>query len=273
MTEPPLARRARELDLEVALVESVKDDEFLRRLRKLDPWVGVVVAFGQIFPRTLLELPARGCVNLHASLLPRHRGAAPIQAAIAAGETTTGVTSMKMAAGLDAGPILLQEELAIDEEETAPELSKRLAAAGAALMVRTLRSLAEGTLAQVAQDDSLATLAPKLSRENGEVDWQMTAREIFNRWRAYTPWPGLTALLRGEAIKIRRCSPSSELERGAEAGTIVSVEPQLRVACGDGSSLLLEALQRPNRGVLEAQEFVNGEHLEPGERFEVVPLS
>ena len=146
VTEPPLAHRARELDLEVTLVESVKDDDFQSRLRELEPWVGVVVAFGQIFPPALLELPARGCVNLHASLLPRYRGAAPIQAAIAAGDSTTGVTTMRMAAGLDTGPVLLQEELEIGERETAPELSQRLSVAGAAIVVRTLRGLADGTI-------------------------------------------------------------------------------------------------------------------------------
>lgn len=270
VTEPPVAQRARELELPVDLVARVKSEEFQGKLSGLDLWVGIVVAFGQIFPTSLLDLPKSGCINLHASLLPKYRGAAPIQAAIAAGESVTGVTTMKMSAGLDAGPILLQAEVEIGDKETTPELSERLAVTGATLVVETVGHLLRGDLVEVEQDEAAATFAPKLSREDGEIDWQLTSREIFDRWRAYTPWPGLTARLNGEAVKVRRCRRGDTPVDAVEPGTVVAAGDELRVVCGDRSTLLLEALQRPNKGVLEAREFVNGERLRVGDRFEAV---
>ena len=175
---------------------------------------------------------------------------------------------MKMAAGLDSGPILMQEQLEIGPEETTPELSERLSVAGAALLVRTLEQLATGQAVESEQDEAAASLAPKLRREDGEVDWLLTARQIFDRWRAYTPWPGLTARLGGDPVKLRRCRVSEETAGEVEPGTVLTAGPQLRVDCGSGTSLVLEALQRPNRGVLQAEEFVNGERLTIGDRFE-----
>jgi len=294
--DPPVARWARAHGLPVVQPERVGAPDFLAELRGLAPGIAVVVAFGQIFPRDLLALPAHGCINLHASLLPRWRGAAPIQAAVAAGEERTGVTTMQMEAGLDSGPILLQEEVAIGPEETAGELSRRLAATGAALVVRTLDELERGTLTPLPQGSELATYAPRLTRESGKVDWSLSAAALADRLRAYTPWPGLTAELAGAPVKVVRartlastrtagtartpgteCGTSSlesllSLEswggEGPPPGTILGLrDGRLAVACGGGSVLAVEELQRPGRKAVQAAAFVNGERLRPGDRF------
>jgi len=266
MQDPPVARWAREHGLPVAQPERVREPAFLDSLRALAPGVAVVVAFGQIFPRDLLELPRQGCINLHASLLPRWRGAAPIQAAIAAGDARTGVTTMRMEQGLDTGPILLQEETEIGPGETAGELSQRLAESGARLIVETLDRLEAGTLEARPQDSEHATYAPRLTRDSGRVDWSQSAREIADRLRAYTPWPGLTAELRGAPLKI----VAAEMLQGqAEpAGAFLGLrDGALSVACGDGSVLGLYELQRPGRKALKAADFLNGERLRSGETF------
>jgi len=265
--DPPVSRWAREHGLPVAQPERVRDPAFLAGLREIAPAVAVVVAFGQIFPRDLLSLPVHGCINLHASLLPRWRGAAPIQAAIAAGDARTGAATMQMEAGLDTGPILLQEEMEIGPAETAGELSGRLASAGGALMVQTLEHLAAGTLVARPQDGSLATYAPRLTRESGRVDWMRDARSIGWLLRAYTPWPGLTAELRGEPVKLVEVEALQE--NGSEApGTFLGIrDGALAVACGGGSVLAVRSLQRPGRKALRAVDFANGERLQRGERF------
>jgi methionyl-tRNA formyltransferase len=269
--EPPVAQWAREHGLPVAQPEKVRDPAFLAALRELDPAVAVVVAFGQIFPRDLLALPRHGCINLHASLLPAWRGAAPIQASVAAGETRTGVTTMQMEAGLDSGPILLQEELEIGPAETAGELSRRLAETGAALMVRTLERLAAGTLEAVPQDHALATHAPRLTRDSGRVDWTRGARAIRDQLRAFTPWPGLTAELGGAPVKLISADVL-EGETAEAPGTFLGVrggrdDSALAVACGGGTILGVRELQRPGRKPLRAADFANGERLRVGESF------
>jgi methionyl-tRNA formyltransferase len=205
--QPPAARWAGEHGLAVLQPERVRSPEFLAELRPLAPAVAVVVAFGQIFPRELLQLPAHGCLNLHASLLPLYRGAAPIQAAIAAGDERTGVTVMRMEEGMDTGPILLQEETPIGSHETAGELAARLAALGARLMVEALARLERGDLAPRPQDAARAAYAPRLTRASGRADWSLEAAQLANRLRAYTPWPGMTAELRGAPVKLLRAAP------------------------------------------------------------------
>jgi len=283
---PPVARWAHEHGLAVAQPERVRAEEFLAMLRALapqSPGIAVVVAFGQIFPRELLALPRFGCINLHASLLPRWRGAAPIQAAVAAGEERTGVTTMQMEAGLDSGPVLLQEEVAIGAAETAGELSVRLAETGAALMVRTLAELARGALAPRVQDASLATYAPRLTRDSGRADWSLPAKTLSDRLRAYSPWPGLTAELSGAPVKLVRARPLTpdpvsppspggregmgEGGRGGEGSFLGLRGDALAVACGGGSVLGVEELQRPGRKPSRAADFANGERLRAGDRF------
>jgi methionyl-tRNA formyltransferase len=205
--QPPAARWASEHGLAVLQPERVRSPELLAELRPLAPAVAVVVAFGQIFPRELLQLPAHGCLNLHASLLPLYRGAAPIQAAIAAGDERTGVTVMRMEEGMDTGPILLQEETPIASLETAGELGTRLATLGARLMVEALARLERGNLAPRPQDATRASYAPRLTRESGRADWSLEAARLANRLRAHTPWPGMTAELRGAPVKLLRAAP------------------------------------------------------------------
>ena len=270
LQDPPVARWASNEGLPVVQPDSVRDPEFLHQMAAWRPSAAVVVAFGQIFSRQLLEIPSRGCLNLHASLLPRYRGAAPIQAAIIAGETHTGVTTMQMEEGLDSGPILLQKEAEIGWRETAGELAERLAEIGAGLMLRTLDGLEAGDLEARSQDSAQATLAPRLRKSDGELDWGQSARQLFNRIRGVTPWPGGTTQLRRRPLKVLWAEavegglPAPESEPGCYLGLIGD---RLAVACGDGTVLGLERVQRPGKKPLEASRFLHGEPLELGERF------
>lgn len=283
---PPVAEWANQHGLEVLQPEKVSRGEFLVPLAALEPDVAVVVAFGQIFRRRLLALPRHGCLNLHASLLPRWRGAAPIQAAVAHGEPVTGVTTMRMEAGLDSGPILKMAELGIGARETAAELSPRLAVLGARLMVETLDALGRGELEDRPQDDALATYAPRLGKGDGRVDWQRGAGQIHDLWRAYTPWPGLTTKWRGRDVKLLEgrydprapAAPATAMagEILTEAEGVAGKRGQkgaLRVACGDGTIFVLERLQLAGKKPISAADFVNGEQPTAGEAFESYPVS
>ena len=232
-----------------------------------------MVAFGQIFRRRLLALPRHGCLNLHTSLLPKFRGAAPIQAAIAAGETETGVTTMVMDEGLDTGPILLQEALPIGSEETAPELSLRLAERGAKLMVYTLDALERGELKPVAQPPERVSYAPRLTKADGAVDWRRPAAEIYNRLRAYTPWPGQFGTLHDKRVKLLSARPLDEPGTG-RPGTVLELrESVLPVVCGGGTLLALRRVQLPGKKPVAAADFANGTRLRPGDRFTVEGMS
>jgi methionyl-tRNA formyltransferase len=267
--------------------ETVRDPAFLDALRELEPDVAVVVAYGQIFRRSLLSLPRLGCINLHGSLLPKYRGAAPIQAAIAAGDTVTGVTTMRMSRGLDSGPMLLEAEIPIGPHDTSAALAPKLASVGAGLMVETLDRLAAGTLEAREQDPEQATFAPKIEKSDGQVDWTLEARQIYARWRAFQPWPGLHAELGDRAVKIVAGrskegpdgTPAEILAGGAEPGTILGLAegdasgegearaPTMDVACGGDTIFSVERLQRPGKKPLAAADFVNGERIRAGERF------
>ncbi|MDA8018572.1 MAG: methionyl-tRNA formyltransferase [Thermoanaerobaculia bacterium] len=274
---PPVAQRASALGLDLEQVPSVRDLDFVHRLGALQPDVAVVVAFGQIFHRGLLELPSFGCVNLHASLLPAYRGAAPVHAAIAAGDTVTGVTTMQMERGLDSGPVLLRAETNIAPDETTATLGPRLAGLGAELMVTTLRGLWDGTVTPTPQNDGEATYAPKIDKEDGLVDWRMPAASLYDLWRAYQPWPGLTATLNDEPVKLVEVRPLTGLEAMAPPGTILDRErfeptalgTALPVACGGDTILAARRLQRPGKSKVTGADFANGERLAPGIRFDV----
>lgn len=270
--DPPVAVWAREHGLELRQPEKVSEPGFMAEMKALAPDLAVVVAFGQIFRRELLELPRHGCFNLHASLLPKYRGAAPIQAAIAAGETRTGVSTMKMDAGMDTGPVLAAAEVEVGRDETAAELAPRLAQRGAELMVETIRRLERGELEARPQDDALATYAPRLEKADAVVDWRLEARRIYDRLRAFDPWPGLVSKIRGEPLKILGAAvldegggaPGAEAEPGTVLGL---VDGRLAVACGRGTMLGLVRVQRPGRKAVAAADFYNGRRLRPGERF------
>lgn len=270
LQQPPVARFAVAANLPLAQPEKVRDPEFLARIEALGLDVGIVVAFGQIFPARLLAAPRFGCINLHASLLPAFRGAAPIQGAIAAGEATTGVTTMRMELGLDSGPILLQQEVDIGPEETAAELSPRLAEVGARLILRTLERLEAGDLEAIPQDDGRATYAPRITKDAGKVDWSLPARTLADRLRAFTPWPGLSAELAGAPVKIARARALPQEAADAAPGTVIATsqgaDGALHIACGEGVLALLE-LQRAGRRALSAADFANGERIAAGARF------
>jgi len=273
--DSPVARWALAQGAPLLRPERVREPGFLLELAALAPGgfdFAVVVAFGQIFPRALLDLPRRGCINLHASLLPRYRGAAPIQAAIAAGEARTGVTTMQMEAGLDSGPILLVREVEIGPAETAGELGPRLAASGGALVVETLERLSRGEITPRPQAPELATYAPRLTRESGGVDWSLSATDLYNRLRAYTPWPGLTAALRGSPVKLVWAVPAASGAGDAAPGTYLGLaDGRALIACGPaggmGTALAVETLQRPGKRPQGAADFVNGLRLAAGESF------
>ena len=268
LQDPPVAVWARDHGLPVHQPVKVNVKSFRAELAALEPDVAVVVAFGQIFRRRLLALPRHGCVNLHASLLPRYRGAAPIQAAIAGGDTETGVTTMLMDEGLDSGPILLQQTMTISSDETAPELAARMGEHGARLVVRTIEALERGEVTPEPQPEG-ASYAPRLTKADGTVDWRRTASEIYNRLRGYTPWPGQVATLSGKRVKLLAVSALNE-HVAEPPGTLL--EPQgatLPVVCGDGSVLGLNRVQLAGKKPVTGADLANGQRLHPGERFDV----
>jgi methionyl-tRNA formyltransferase len=245
--------------------QKIRSEEAQEYFARLAPDVVVIVAYGQIIPARLIGLPRLGWINLHGSLLPKYRGAAPIHWAIANGETRTGLTTMSIDAGLDTGPTLLRWETSIGADETAPELYARMAEAGGPLMVSTLRGLASGSIMPVAQDSSQASFAPPLKKENGRIDWAFRARLIYNRIRGLQPWPGTFTLFRGKQCAIWG-RPSGNGFAGAP-GEIRVAGGEVYVACGDGSALRLEFVQLEGRKRVAAREFANGARIVDGERF------
>ena len=243
----------------------VRAPEVEEHLRGLAPDAIVIIAYGQIIQARLLPIPRLGWINLHASLLPKYRGAAPIQWAIASGETATGNTTMRIDAGMDTGEMLLQEELRIGVTETASELAGRLAELGAALMARTLRGLAAGGLAGRAQDHARATLAPMLKKEDGRIEWSRTASEIYNRMRGFAPWPGAYTQFRGQMCHLRG-KPMAEVMTG-EPGTILVERDLVRVVCGAGSLLEITHVKQEGRNEITAGEFARGARVVAGESF------
>ena len=247
--------------------------DFLDRLRRHQPDVGVVVAFGQIFPVELLSVPRLGLINLHASLLPRHRGAAPIQAAIAAGDEVTGVTTMLIEEGLDTGAVLAVRELEIGARETAGELSTRLATIGGDLVVSTLEGLASGAIQPVPQDDRRASYAPRLKRADGRLDWRWSAERLERLIRAYTPWPGTFTRLGEETIKVLAAELAAPLgsRTGGNAGEIGELveltEEGLIVSCGEAGRLALMRVQRAGKRPVSGRQLASGMHLAVGDRF------
>jgi methionyl-tRNA formyltransferase len=265
LVSSPVKRSALKLNLPITQPDRIKtNDEFRFQLTALHPEAIIVVGYGRIIPQWMLDLPPLGNLNLHASLLPKYRGAAPIQWAIANGETITGVTTMRIDAGLDTGDILLQHELAIAPEDTAETVTAPLAAIGADLMVKTLRDLQAGTINPRPQDNSLATLAPILKKEDGLVDFSRSATEIFNRIRGFQPWPGAYTKFRGKTLQILKAQPLSTVFPSAE---LHAQDGQLLVGCGHNSSLKLIEIQLEGKKRASAQDFLNGYNPKPAEKL------
>jgi len=263
---PPVKSAALERGLRVLQPERLRDEAALKSLRTLGAELHVVVAYGKILSREALAIPARGTLNVHASLLPRYRGAAPIAWAIVNGESETGVTTMLLDEGMDTGPILLRRSTPIGPEETAGRLEERLAGMGASLLLETLDGLGRGGLVPIAQDAARATYAPLLKKEDGRVDWGADAGSIERRIRGFQPWPGAAAEIGGRDLKLLK----ARVETGgtAEAGTVLAVDKDgIVVACGAQSALRLLEVQPESRHAMSAFAFATGARIRPGQRF------
>lgn len=256
----PVKEAALRHGISVYQPQRIRRPEVVEELRAFNAQAMVIVGYGQIIPQSILDLPPLGIINVHASLLPFYRGAAPIQWAIANSETLTGVTTMRIDAGLDTGDMLLREETPIGPDETAPELSARLAVIGARLCVATLEGLAAGTIQPVPQRHEEATLAPILKKEDGRVDWNRTAVEIHNRLRGFTPWPGAQCEFRRSPLKLHKVQPRGGSTEAAP-GAILPDRKRLLVACGGGTILELLEVQQEGRKKVSSDSFLNGQHL------------
>jgi methionyl-tRNA formyltransferase len=273
LVAPPVKQTAAALGIPVTQPEKIRNNaEFRAQLESIHPEAIVVVAYGRIIPPWMLVLPRHGCINLHGSLLPRYRGAAPIQWAIAMGETITGNTTMLLEEGLDTGPILRQQALVIRPEQTAVDLFEEMAAGGAPLVVETLGGLADGSITPRPQDHTHATLAPILTREDGRMDFAArTATELHNRWRGFQPWPGAFTTLDGKKLivgqmQIAPAAPNSQPPSLA-SGQIVVDHASLFVKCFGETWLEFLQLQLEGKKRVTAPEFLRGNPLDTGARF------
>jgi methionyl-tRNA formyltransferase len=261
----PVKQSALKLNLPITQPEKIKNnEEFRAQLAAIKPHAIIVVGYGRIIPQWMLDLPPLGNINLHASLLPKYRGAAPIQWAIAKGETITGVTTMRIDAGLDTGDILLRREVAIEPEDTAETLAPRLASLGAELMIETLQGLQLGSLYPQQQDHSKATLAPILRKEDGAVDFSGTAIEIVNRMRGFQPWPGAYTKFRGKNLQILRAHVASD---NAHEYELLVRADRLLAGCGSNTCLELLELQLEGKKRTSAHDFIHGYSPRAGEKL------
>jgi methionyl-tRNA formyltransferase len=263
----PVKLAAIESGCEVLEPASVRDASFTRRLEAIAPDLIAVVAYGKILPRSVLDVPPMGCVNVHASLLPRYRGAAPVNRAIINGDEETGVCTMLMDEGMDTGPVLLSEGLRIGDDETAAELAARLSVLGAGLLVKTVTLMSTGAITPVAQDESLASYAPMLRKEDGRIDWGKGSREVKNLVRGLNPWPGAHTGWEGRVLKIHRGEAAECQANGAVPGAVLAAEGGvIRVMCGSGAFEITE-LQPEGKRRMSAAEFLMGYRLKEGVRF------
>ena len=262
LTPPPVKVLAESSGIPVFQPVTLKNEAVVEELRNIGPQLIIVVAYGKILPQSVIDLPEYGCINIHASLLPRYRGAAPIQWCVLNGEKTTGITSMQMDAGLDTGDMLLQREIAIGENETSGELHDRLSLLGADVMSDTINQLEAGTLSPRKQDDSASNYAPMLTKALCRIDWNDSARNIHNKVRGLSPWPVATTVYNGKIIKIH----STEKVDGAKGkpGEVMENKGRLVVSCGDGL-LEIRVLQAEGKKAMPAKDFLAGNKIETGE--------
>lgn len=265
---PPVKRLAQSLGLPVAQPDKIKNNlEFRAQLEAPSPAAIIVVGYGRIIPKWMIDLPPHGNINLHGSLLPKYRGAAPIQWALARGETVTGVTTMRIDEGLDTGDILLQREMPIDAEDTAVTLAPRLAQIGADLMLETLSGLAAGTIAPRKQDHIDATLAPILKKEDGQIDFNRRATETLNRLGGFQPWPGAFTSFRGKNLTLHRARLAAYGIGPLVPGEMKVAGEDLFLGCGEGTALQVIELQPEGKRRMSAQDFIHGYRPRAGERL------
>ena len=247
--------------------EKIKSEESFEFFQRAAPDAVVIIAYGQIIPPRLIAIPRLGWINLHGSLLPKYRGAAPIHRAIMNSEKRSGLTTMNIDAGLDTGPMLLRFETEVGPDETAPELYARLSEAGAPLVAETLRGLEAGTITPVPQDNSQATFAPPLKKEEGRIDWSQSAQKIYNRIRGLQPWPGAFSTFRGKNCAIWARPLSAPRATYGLPGEIAKEDGSVMISCGDGTALLLKFVRLEGRKRVTALEFANGARMKLGDRF------
>src|SRR5882762_4479756 len=273
----PVKDAATRLGIAVLQPGTIKNNAELRgQLAAIAPDAIIVVGYGRIIPQWMIDLPRLGNLNLHASLLPKYRGAAPIQWAIANGESVTGVTTMRIDAGLDTGDILMQRETAIGPEDTAETLGPKLASIGAELMVETLRGLETGQVRPAPQDHAHATLAPILKKEDGRMNFSRSATDLFNRLRGFQPWPGAFTIFKGKTLQVHRAQPRQHTVR-LTPGEVIVEETRLLVGCGEGNhkekgkdadtALELIEIQLEGKRRMTAQEFINGYRPKSGDHL------
>jgi methionyl-tRNA formyltransferase len=265
VTESPVKTEASALGLPIHQPERIRRPESVELLRSLGADLMVVVGYGQIIPQAIIDLPKYGILNVHASLLPKYRGAAPIQWAIANGETETGVTIMQIDAGLDTGDMLLKASIGIRPDETAPELAARLAPLGAELLLQSIQQIAGGTVHREKQNDSEATYAPILKKEDGLIDWSRPAKQIYNRLRGFTPWPGAYTTFRGQQLLITQARPAGR--SGVATGALHPEKRRLFAGCGENTVLELLEVQPGGKKRMTSQAFLNGYKVAEGEKL------
>ena len=267
MASSPVKDAALEAGVPVYQPEKIRSESSLDYFKRLAPDVVVIIAYGQIIPAALIAIPRLGWVNLHGSLLPKYRGAAPINWAIINGEKVTGLTTMQIDAGLDTGPMLLKYQTGIGSDETAPDLYGQLAEAGAPLIVETLKKLDHREITPTPQDNSQATFAPPLKKEDGRIDWFLPAPKIYNRIRGLQPWPGAFTTFRGATCRIWG-KPLKPVAAGGTPGILLPTqEDGLLVICGASTVLHVEQVQIEGRNRISDREFMNGARIAPGEHF------
>ncbi len=266
VTPPPVKCLAQELKIPVFQPGRLREPATVEEIKSLAPDLIVVVAYGQILPQSVLDIPRFGCINVHASLLPLYRGAAPINKAIMEGEEETGITTMYMDAGLDTGDMLVKRTVPISFEETAGELHERLAVMGGEVIAETIECLCRDELEPVAQDDSLSSYAPMLKKEDGLIDWTRSAVNLHNQVRGLDPWPGAFCRLNGQLLKIFRTFPEQG-ETGKPGRVVAAGGEGLRIFCGEGI-LLIRELQLAGKKRLPAADFLKGQPLSVGDTLE-----
>jgi methionyl-tRNA formyltransferase len=269
VSSSPVKEAALEIGLHVYQPETIKSESSQEFLKRVAPDAVVIIAYGQIVPARLLTIPRLGWLNLHASLLPRYRGAAPIHWAIANGETITGLTAMQIDAGMDTGPTLLRSEVEIGPDETAPELAARMSAIGSELIAESLLRFDRGEISTAAQEEKNASYAPILKKEDGRIDWGRTAQQIYNRMRGFAPWPGSYSTFRGQTCHLwGRPEMGGTAEAHITPGEIFSSAKEVYIVCGEGTCLRLESIQIEGRKKISAREFANGARIGLAERFD-----
>ncbi len=266
LTPPPVKMLATQNSIPVYQPLKMKDGSALEMLKEANPELVIVVAYGKILPKEIIEYPQYGCINIHASLLPELRGAAPIQWSVINGCKKTGVTSMQMDEGLDTGDMLLKEEIEIGENETAEDIHDKLSALGADILEKTIETLLDGNLNPVKQDHDKFTYAPMLSKELSPIDWNLSADEIHNKIRGLYPWPSATAFINGKKVKIHRSIKVDD--KGGSAGEIIEAGKRLVVSCGDGKCIEITNIQAEGKKAMSSADYLRGNPLTAGEIFE-----